>query len=161
MPSKKSAGLLMFRRRGARVEVLLGHPGGPFWSRRHEGAWTIHKGGADPDESPLDAAIREFSEETGVVPSGPYIPLGEITQRAGKIVQAWAFEGDCDPGTLQSGTTRIEWPPRSGAFVVVPEIDRSAFFEISDARTVLNPAQVELLDRLVRALAGERGISSP
>ena len=104
MAAKESAGLLMFRRQGAQIEVLLGHPGGPFWAARHEGAWTIPKGGGDVGEDPLDTAIREFREETGFEPCGPYLPLGHITQRAGKLVRAWAFEGDCDPARLVSNS---------------------------------------------------------
>src|SRR5215471_17226118 len=110
-PQKESAGLLLFRRRKGRVEVLLAHPGGPYWQARHEGAWTLPKGGIHPGEAPLDAAIREFREETGFEPRAPFLPLGQIRQRSGKLVQAWAFEGDCDPGALVSVTARTEWPP--------------------------------------------------
>jgi len=149
---KESAGLILFRRRGGRVEVLLAHPGGPFWSSRHEGAWTIPKGGIQPGEDPLQSAIREFQEETGFNPSGPYLPLGRITQRSGKIVHAWAFEGDCDPSAVQSAMTSVEWPPRSGRYIHVPEVDRIEFFTVDDARRAMNVAQAELLDRLSAAL---------
>jgi predicted NUDIX family NTP pyrophosphohydrolase len=153
MPAKQSAGLLMFRRAPGGVEVLLAHPGGPFWQGRDEGAWTIPKGGIHEGEPPLDTAQREFVEETGFTPCGPFLPLGSITQRSGKVVHAWAFEGDCDPSALVSMDTTIEWPVRSGRRITVPEVDRVAFFTIDDARVAVNPAQAELLDRLVRVLA--------
>jgi predicted NUDIX family NTP pyrophosphohydrolase len=147
--TRESAGLLLFRDRGAQLEFLLGHPGGPFWETRHDGAWTIPKGGIGAGEDPLAAAIREFREETGLEPQGPFLPLGTITQRSGKIVHAWAFEGDCDPAACTSITTRTEWPPRSGRHVIVPELDRVAFFGYEDARRAINSAQIELLDRLL------------
>ena len=152
--SKESAGLLLFRRAGGTLEVLLGHPGGPFWAKRDEGAWTIPKGGIHEGEQPLATAIREFVEETGFTPCGPFIPLGRITQRSGKVVHAWAFEGDCDPARIASVTTTTEWPPRSGRQIEIPEIDRVAFFTLEDARRAINVAQAELLDRLVERLAG-------
>jgi predicted NUDIX family NTP pyrophosphohydrolase len=150
---KESAGLLMFRRGGEGIEVLLGHPGGPFWATRHEGAWTIPKGGPDPGEALLDTAIREFREETSFEPCGPYLPLGQITQRSGKIVHAWAFEGDCDPAGLVSVTVETEWPPRSGRRLVIPEIDQVRFFGLDEARAVINLAQVALLDRLLMLIS--------
>jgi predicted NUDIX family NTP pyrophosphohydrolase len=153
MPQKESAGLVLFRRTTRSLEVLLAHPGGPFWTGRHDGAWTIPKGGIHAGEVPLDSAIREFTEETGLAPTGPFTPLGSITQRSGKIVHAWAFEGDCDPATLTSVTTTTEWPPRSGRYIEIPEIDRAAFFALDEARRAINVAQVELLDRLLAALA--------
>jgi len=153
---KESAGLLMFRRRDGvpdgGIEVLLAHPGGPYWSSREEGAWTIPKGGIHPGEGRLDTAIREFTEETGFVPAPPYIDLGHIVQKSGKTVHAWAFEGDADTSTLTSAMTTTEWPPRSGKWISVPEIDRAEFFTVGAARTRLNAAQVELLDRLVEKL---------
>ncbi len=121
MSHKESAGLLLFRRSDGRLEVLLAHPGGPFWAGRDDGAWTIPKGGIHPGEDPLQAAIREFIEETGFQPTGPFIPLGHITQRSGKVVHAWAFEGDCNPSCLTSVTTMTEWPPRSGQMIEIPE----------------------------------------
>lgn len=153
MPQKESAGLVLFRRRDGRLEVLLAHPGGPFWKGRHEGAWTIPKGGIHHGEDPLQTAIREFTEETGFTPQEPFISLGRITQRSGKIVHAWAFEGDCDPAKLTSVMTTTEWPPKSGRQIEVPEIDRGQFFSIEDARAVINVAQVALLERLEQLLS--------
>jgi predicted NUDIX family NTP pyrophosphohydrolase len=150
MRRKESAGLLMFRRREGGLEVLLAHPGGPFWKDRDAGAWTLPKGGIHAGEDPLDTAIREFTEETGFTPAGPFLPLGSITQLGGKIVHAWAFEGNCDPSKLTSVTCRTEWPPRSGRRIEVPEIDRGQFFTLDEARKAINVAQVELLDRLIR-----------
>ena len=149
---KESAGLLLFRRTRGVLEVLLAHPGGPWWSGKHEGAWSLPKGGIDSGEDPLQTARREFIEETGFAPVAPYIPLGSITQRGGKIVHAWAFEGDCDPSQLSSAMTTIEWPARSGRRLEVPEVDRVAFFELDEARRAINIAQAELLDRLLLAL---------
>lgn len=149
--AKQSAGLLLFRRRST-VEFLLGHPGGPFWATRDAGAWTIPKGRIDTGEEPIDTAIREFREETGAMPHGPYVPLGTITQRSGKIVHAWAFEGDVDPDRCTSITARTQWPPKSGRYITVPELDRVAFFEYAEAAQKINVAQVALLDRLLAAL---------
>ena len=155
MATKQSAGLLRYRRTDRGVEVLLAHPGGPFWESRHEGAWTIPKGGIHEGEPPLETAQREFKEETGFEPCGPFLALGHITQRSGKVVSAWAFEGDCDPSAIVSMETTVEWPSRSGRRIVIPEIDRVQFFTIEEARGVINPAQGELLDRLIEALSPE------
>jgi predicted NUDIX family NTP pyrophosphohydrolase len=153
MRNKESAGLLLFRRREGRLEVLLGHPGGPYWAHRDDGAWSIPKGGMNPGEDALAAAQREFLEETGFSPSGPYLPLGQIVQRGGKVVHAWAFEGDCDPAALQSITTTTEWPPRSRRMITVPELDRVRFFSLAEGRLAINVAQIELLDRLEARVA--------
>jgi predicted NUDIX family NTP pyrophosphohydrolase len=142
----------MFRQTEGRLEVLLAHPGGPFWRTRNSGAWTIPKGGIDDGEGPLDTARREFQEETGVTPTGPFLPLGQVTQRSGKIVHAWAFEGSCDPAALVSMETTTEWPPRSGQYIAIPEIDEIRFVSIGEARLMLNAAQVEFLDRLMERL---------
>jgi len=146
---KESAGLLMYRRTMGGIEVLLAHPGGPYWTGRNETAWTIPKGGMHPGEGPLDTAIREFREETGFEPAPPYVPLGHIVQRSGKVVHAFAFEGDADPARLTSEMTTTEWPPKSGKWIQVPEIDRAAFYSIDNARPLINAAQAELLDRLL------------
>jgi predicted NUDIX family NTP pyrophosphohydrolase len=143
----------MYRRTDRGVEVLLAHPGGPFWEGRHEGAWTIPKGGIHEGEPALETAQREFREETGFDACGPFVELGHVVQRSGKVVFAWAFEGDCDPAALVSMETTVEWPSRSGRRIVVPEIDRVQFFTIDEARDLINRAQAELLDRLVHALA--------
>jgi predicted NUDIX family NTP pyrophosphohydrolase len=150
---KQSAGLLMYRRRGATLEVLLVHPGGPLWASRDAGAWTLPKGEFGDRETALDAARREFVEETGVSPEGPFLALTPIRQKAGKVVHAWAFAGDCDPAQLTSNEFTMEWPPRSGKYASFPEVDRAAFFTIAAARDKINPAQLALLEELDRLLA--------
>ena len=147
-----SAGILLYRRRRSGLEVLLAHPGGPFWRGRDAGAWTIPKGLVAPGEALLDAARRELHEETGLVPDGPFLPLGSVRQKAGKTVHAWACEGDADPATVTSNTTTIEWPRGSGRRITYPEVDRCAWFALEVAREKLNPAQSELLGRLEAAL---------
>ena len=159
MTSRESAGLLLFRWRDGELEVLLGHPGGPYWSTRHEGAWSIPKGGILPEEDPLQGAIREFTEETGFTPVPPFLPLGSIIQRSGKTVHAWAFEGDCEPAEMVSIMTETEWPPRSHRMIPIPELDRVAFFKVNDARRTINVRQAELVDRLVKLLAGQRALT--
>ena len=152
-----SAGLLLFRRRDGHLEVLLAHPGGPFWVNRDVGAWSIPKGLAEPSEDLLSAARREFAEETGLRPDGPFLPLGDVRQKAGKVVHAWACEGDADPSQLTSNTMTVEWPPGSGKRVEFPEVDRCAWFDPAEARAKLNPAQVAFVDRLEAALAARGG----
>jgi predicted NUDIX family NTP pyrophosphohydrolase len=149
-----SAGILLFRRRGGALEVFLAHPGGPFWAGRDAGAWTIPKGAVDEGEDLLDAARRELREETGLAPSGPFISLGSIKQKAGKIVHAWACEGDADASTVTSNDTQVEWPRGSGRWHTYPEVDRCAWFSIAEARKKMNQAQSELLDRLHAATDG-------
>lgn len=152
--TKLSAGLLMFRRsRG--LELFLVHPGGPFFRNKDEGAWSIPKGEVEDGAEPLAAALREFSEETGAAaPQGELVPLGEIRQKGGKRVLAWAIEGDLDPAAVKSNSFELEWPPRSGRKREFPEIDRAEFFPPAVARRKLNPAQAELVDRLERKLGG-------
>lgn len=151
-----SAGLLMFRRSAGRLEVFLAHPGGPFWEHKDAGAWTIPKGVIEPGEEELAAARREFAEETGIRPEGPFLPLGTVRQRSGKTVHAWAWEGDADPAGVTSNTMRLEWPPHSGLWITIPEIDRCGWFDPATARTKLNPAQAAFIDRLEAALANGR-----
>jgi predicted NUDIX family NTP pyrophosphohydrolase len=156
MASKRasvSAGLLLYRRVGGAIEVFLAHPGGPFWANRDLGAWTIPKGIVAEGEALLDGARREFEEETGIAPRPPFLPLGSIRQKAGKTVHAWAWEGDADPATISSNRSRVEWPRGSGKWLDYPEVDRCAWFDPGTARTKLNPAQAELLDRLEVALS--------
>ncbi len=156
--SPHSAGLLLHRQSADGLEVLLVHPGGPFWARRDAGAWSIPKGEPDPGEEPLAAARREFAEELGSTPpAGPAIPLGEVRQKSGKRVTAWALAGDLDPATMASSTFSMEWPPRSGQTQVFPEVDRAQWFGLDAARGRLIAAQGAFLDRLEEALAGGDG----
>ena len=151
--AKLSAGLLLYRRRGGALEVFLVHPGGPFWAKKDAGAWSIPKGETDPEEDHLAAARREFAEETGLQADGRFLPLTPIRQSGGKIVHAFALEGDFDPSTIQSNSFEIEWPPRSGRKRSFPEIDRAAWFSLDEARQKINPAQRALLDELQAMLA--------
>jgi predicted NUDIX family NTP pyrophosphohydrolase len=150
-----SAGLLLYRRREARLQVLLVHPGGPFHSGRDAGVWSIPKGLVEPGEDELAAARREVEEETGVRSEGRFLPLPEVRYASGKRVHAWAVEGDCDPDAVVSNTFEIEWPPRSGRIASFPEIDRAAFLELDDARRAILPAQRPLLDALALLVGGE------
>src|SRR5213083_2353579 len=145
---KTSAGLLMFRLRNGEPEVLLVHPGGPFWAKKDEGAWSIPKGEFAAGEEPLAAAQREFEEETGGRAQGPFIPLTPITQRSGKVVHAWAVEGDCDPANLHSNLFSMEWPPKSGRLAEFPEVDRAGWFTLDEARAKILESQVPFLDEL-------------
>jgi predicted NUDIX family NTP pyrophosphohydrolase len=144
-----SAGLLLYRTRDGIREVLLAHPGGPFWARRDDGAWSIPKGEVDEGEDPYAAARREFAEELGAVPpDGDPLPLGEVRLKSRKRVIAWALEGDFEPDQLVSMTFEMEWPPRSGRTATYPEVDRAAWFDLETARVKLNAGQVPLLDAL-------------
>jgi predicted NUDIX family NTP pyrophosphohydrolase len=149
--ARLSAGILLFRKRDGRLEVLLGHPGGPFFARKDEGSWTVLKGEADPGEELQAVARREFAEETGSQPpDGTMLELGEIRQKGGKTVVAWALAGDLNPTTARSNTFEMEWPPRSGRRRAFPEIDRVEWFDLETARKKILPAQVPLLDGLER-----------
>jgi predicted NUDIX family NTP pyrophosphohydrolase len=153
---KRSAGLIMYRWTNGELEVLLVHPGGPLWQKKDRGAWTLPKGEYGADEDPLIAAQREFHEETGFLPSGAYIALGSVRQKSGKIVIAWAFEGNFDPGTLVSNTCMIEWPPRSGKRIEIPEVDRGQWYGLAEARTYIREEQLTFLDVLVDQFAIRR-----
>lgn len=153
--SKLSAGLLMFRRCEGEVQVLLAHPGGPFFQKKDAGAWSIPKGEIEDREDYLAAARREFHEETGLTAAGPFIELTPIKQKGGKTVHAWAFEGDCDPATIVSNTFPMEWPPKSGRQVEFPEIDRAEFFDLTTARQKINAAQSALLNELAEKFASD------
>ena len=150
---KTSAGLILFREASGELEVLLVHPGGPFWSRKDEGAWSIPKGEFEEGEDPLAAARRELEEETGASAQGEAIPLGQIRQAGGKVVHAWAVQGDFDPALLRSNTFLLEWPPKSSRMREFPEVDRAGWFSITDAKRKILKSQAELLDRL-RAIRG-------
>ena len=151
---KLSAGLLLFRRSADGIQVLVAHPGGPIWSRRDAGAWSLPKGAANEQEDLLAAARREFEEETGHrPPDASPIDLGEVRMRSGKVVHAWAVEGDLDPTRIRSMTVEVEWPTKSGRRIIVPEIDRVLWADPAEARRRLNPAQSAFVDRLLQALA--------
>ncbi|MEI9978274.1 MAG: NUDIX domain-containing protein [Edaphobacter sp.] len=149
---KRSAGLLMFRTFNDQLEVFLVHPGGPLWAKKDKGAWTIPKGEYERGENPLVAARREFEEETGFQAISEFIDLGSIKQKSGKVVNAWAFEGDCDPTKLTSNTCAIEWPPRSGHRLEIPEVDRGRWFSMSEAEEYIREEQREFLRRLLQGL---------
>jgi predicted NUDIX family NTP pyrophosphohydrolase len=142
----------MYRRRGGSLEVLLVHPGGPFWKKRDLGAWSIPKGEIGEGEEPLDVARREFREETGARPEGDFVELRPVKQKGGKIVRAWAVESDLDPERIESNTFTIEWPPGSGKTAEFPEVDRAGWFTVEEARDKINPAQVGLIDEFVERL---------
>jgi predicted NUDIX family NTP pyrophosphohydrolase len=152
--AKRSAGILLYRTSGGVPEVLLVHPGGPFWARRDAGAWSIPKGEYEEADDPLAAALREFEEETGTaLDAGELRDLGEVKQKGGKVVSAFAAEGDIDADNVRSNTFTMEWPPRSGRMAEFPEIDRAGWFVLDEAREKLNPAQAEFLDRLLERLS--------
>jgi predicted NUDIX family NTP pyrophosphohydrolase len=148
MPIKQSAGILLYRKLNNILQVFLAHPGGPFFKNKDEGSWSIPKGEFLDDEEALDAAKREFEEEIGQSIDGEFTSLGSIRQKSGKTVYAWALEGDIDHKTIVSNTCEVEWPPRSGKKITIPEIDRADWFEVDEAKRKINPAQAELVDRL-------------
>ena len=150
---KRSAVLMMYRKRGHEIEVFLAHPGGPFWAKKNMGAWSIPKGELEQETQVLEEARREFHEETGFVAQGEFLDLGTVKQTSGKIVAAWAFEGDCDPAQLVSNLCRIEWPPRSGRTLEFPEADRGRWFSPADAANYILKSQRPLLEMLLSALA--------
>jgi len=149
---KRSAGILLYRRRGSGLELLLVHPGGPFWAKKDVGAWMIPKGEYAEREDALTAAKRELEEETGLRADGDFLPLGELVQAGGKRVTAWALEGDFDPAALRSNTFEMEWPPRSGRRQSFPEVDRAQWFAPDEARTKILASQSEFIDRLLQAV---------
>jgi len=154
-PSKNkniSAGLLMFRMRYGVLEVLLAHPGGPFWEKRDEGAWTIPKGLVEEGEDYLNAARREFEEETGIYPTGPFVSLGSVKQKAGKTIHAWAWEGDADATLIKSSWMKMEWPSKSGNWIQFPEVDRCEWFRAEEAKLKINIAQAQLITTLEEKL---------
>lgn len=151
---QQSAGILLYRRRGDGLDVLLAHPGGPFWHSQDDGAWGIPKGGPMTGETPEETARREFEEELGAPATGALQPLGRLRQRGGKWVEAFAMEGDFEPERLNSMMFRMEWPPRSGRFSEFPEVDRAAWFDLDAARTKMLESQRPLLDRLDTLLHG-------
>ena len=153
MTNKISAGLLMYRRRDSGLEVFLAHPGGPYFKNKDWGSWGIPKGELETAEAMLDAAIREFQEETGLAAAGPYLPLGSVVLTSGKTVYAWAFVGDCDDSKPPaSNNFSLEWPPRSGRRQLFPEIDQAVFFSLAEARRKITPAQAPFIDRLAKHL---------
>lgn len=149
---KTSAGILLYKRKDGVLHVFLVHPGGPFFAKKDAGAWSVPKGEIDEGEDALAAAKREFEEETGCRPEGEFIPLSEVTQKSGKIVRAWAVEGDCDAQTIRSNTFTLEWPPRSGRMREFPEVDRAGWFTVGAAKEKINPAQIALLEELFTIL---------
>ncbi len=153
---KLSAGLLVYRRSDRGLELLLVHPGGPYWAKKDDGAWSIPKGEYEPDEDPLEVALREFEEEIGKTPPDPAgaVSLGELRQPSGKVVSAWALEGDVDVTEVQSNTFEMEWPPRSGRTREVPEVDRAGWFGLEEARRKLLRGQLGFIDRLSELLDG-------
>ena len=152
---KQSAGLILYRVQNEQIEVFLVHPGGPFWAKKEFGAWSIPKGEYTSEEDPLSAARREFQEETGFTAQGHFLDLGSIRQSSGKVVTAWALEGDCDPAKLQSNLCEVEWPPRSGRRMQIPEVDRGAWFSVSEAEERILVAQKPLLQRLASSVSAQ------
>ena len=153
MPPKPAAGILLYKLLNGQPLVFLVHPGGPFWKNKHKEAWSVPKGEIDEGEDTLTAARREFEEETGQQVHGEFVPLEPVTQRSGKRVYAWAVEGDIDTATVVSNVFDFEWPPRSGKFISIPEVDRGEWFDIQAARVAINPGQLPLLNNLLQILA--------
>jgi len=151
MAKKTTAGLLLYRR-CPELEVFLVHPGGPFWTRKDAGAWSIPKGEVEDGEDPLQAAKREFTEETGFTISGEFRSLDPLKQPGGKIIYAWAIEADCDPGQIRSNSFSLEWPPKSGKIQHYPEVDRAAWFNISEARNKILVGQIGFIEQLIAVL---------
>lgn len=149
---KQSAGILMYRIQSREIEILLAHPGGPFWKKKDLGAWSIPKGEYNEDEEPLAAAIREFKEETGLKLEGEFIQLEPVKQKSGKIVQAWAIKGDPDISKFVSNTFSLEWPPKSGKMSEFPEIDQLSWFNIKNAKEKILPAQVDFIEDLLKRI---------
>jgi predicted NUDIX family NTP pyrophosphohydrolase len=157
MPQQRSAGILLYRRSGDGVEVLLGHPGGPYWARKDEGAWMVPKGALEAGEKPIEAALREFAEEVGPVPPGTPVPLRTVRQNGGKLVEVFALEGEFDPAALISNEFELEWPPRSGRMRRFPELDQVEWMAMADARRRILASQLPLLEALESLLAGASG----
>ena len=156
--ARQSAGILLYRLAGDEPEVLLVHPGGPYWAKRDAGAWSIPKGEYEAGEEPFASAAREFGEELGTaLPAGEAIELGTVTQAAGKLVTAWAVQGDLDTATVRSNSFSMEWPPRSGEIREFPEVDRAEWFSVTEARKRTIPAQAAFIDRLVELVGARRG----
>ena len=151
MSIKQSAGILLYRNTNNVLEVFLVHPGGPFFKNKDEGSWSIPKGEFLDDEEPLTAAKREFEEETGQPIDGGFISLGSIKQKSGKTVYAWAVEGNINHETIFSNTCEVEWPPRTGKKITIPEIDRAEWFKVDEAKRKINPAKADLIDRLANS----------
>jgi predicted NUDIX family NTP pyrophosphohydrolase len=150
---KTSAGLLLYKRNNNVLQVFLVHPGGPFFAKKDSGAWSVPKGEIDEGEDALAAAKREFEEETGCRPEGNFILLSSVTQKSGKIVHAWAVEGDCDPRTIKSNAFTLEWPPKSGRMREFPEVDKAGWFTVDEAKEKINHAQAAFLEELMNRLA--------
>jgi predicted NUDIX family NTP pyrophosphohydrolase len=150
---KLSAGILMFRKRESTLQLFLVHPGGPFWRNKDAGAWSIPKGEYEEGEKPLDAAKREFLEETGIEADGEFLPLGEIKQPSGKVITAWALEGDCEPSAVRSNMFSMEWPPKSGRQQEFPEVDRADWFTANEAKERIVKGQTGLIDRVVALIS--------
>jgi predicted NUDIX family NTP pyrophosphohydrolase len=157
MAKKRTAGILMHRSCAATLEVLLVHPGGPFWAKKDLGTWSIPKGIIEPDEDPLQAAKREFQEETGFTVEGNFIELTPLKQPGGKLVHAWAVEGDCQPESIKSNTFSLEWPPRSGKRQEFPEVDRAGWFPVAVAKEKISKGQLGLIEELQQKLAQSNG----